>query len=154
MTTTSIRTAALCLAPLLLIGAAGHILPTTQAVEPQAERKLLQVHYLEIVTPSVKETCEALAQAHAITFGNPIPELGNARTANLKDGGRIGVRAPLRASEDPVVRPYLLVDDINAAVEAAKKAGGEIAIPPMELPGQGTFAIYVLGGIDHGLWQN
>jgi hypothetical protein len=32
-------------------------------------------------------------------------------------------------------------------------AGGELAHPPLEIPGHGTFAIYLQGGIDHGLWQ-
>jgi predicted enzyme related to lactoylglutathione lyase len=59
----------------------------------------------------------------------------------------------LRETEEPVVRPYWLVDDIAAAVAAVVQAGGEIAIPPMEIPGHGTFAIYLQGGNDHGLWQ-
>ncbi len=65
----------------------------------------------------------------------------------------MGVRAPMRETEEPVVRPYWLVDDIEAAVAAAVEAGGELAHPPMEIPGHGTFAIYIQGGIDHGLWQ-
>ena len=112
------------------------------------------VHYLEIVTPSVNETCEALARAHGVVFGDPVPGLGNARTAGLAHGGMIGVRAPLRGNEPPVVRPYVLVDDIEAAVAAARAAGAEIALPPMQLPGgHGTCSIYILGGIEHGLWQ-
>ena len=83
-----------------------------------------------------------------------VAEFGNARTADLAGGGRIGVRAPMRETEKPVVRPYLLVDDIEAAVKAARDAGAEIAMPPMPIPGQGTFSIYILGGIEHGLWQN
>jgi len=51
------------------------------------------------------------------------------------------------------VRPYWLVDDIVAAVAAAVQAGAELAVPPMEIPGHGTFAIYRQGGNDHGLWQ-
>ncbi|MHC5001712.1 MAG: VOC family protein [Planctomycetota bacterium] len=113
----------------------------------------MKVQYLEIVTPAVAETCDALAQAHDVDFSDPIAQLGNARTALLKDGGRIGVRAPLRESEEPVVRPYALVDDIEAAVKAAEKSGAKVALPPMEIPGQGTFSIYILGGIEHGLWQ-
>jgi hypothetical protein len=27
------------------------------------------------------------------------------------------------------------------------------AIAPLEIPGKGTFAIYLQGGVDHGLWQ-
>jgi predicted enzyme related to lactoylglutathione lyase len=115
--------------------------------------KALKVHYLEIVTPSVNETCDALEKAHGVTFGKPIAELGNARTAKLKDGGRMGVRAPMRKTEEPVVRPYVLVDDIEAALKAAEAAGAKAAMRPTKIPGHGTFAIYVLGGIDHGLWK-
>jgi hypothetical protein len=34
-----------------------------------------------------------------------------------------------------------------------KAAGGDFAVPPMTIPGQGTCAIDFLGGIEHGLWQ-
>lgn len=111
------------------------------------------VHYLEIVTPNVEQTCGALESTNRVIFSQPIPELGNARTAALKNGGRIGVRAPMRDTELPVVRPYLLVDDIDAAVKAAQAAGGEMALPPTDIAGHGRIAIYVLGGIEHGLWQ-
>jgi predicted enzyme related to lactoylglutathione lyase len=113
----------------------------------------IQVQYLEIVTPDVASVCAAHEQLHGVRFSEPIAVLGNARTADLPNGGRVGVRAPMRATEAPVVRPYLLVDDVARAVRAAEAAGAQIAHPPMELPGQGTFAIYILGGIEHGLWQ-
>lgn len=113
----------------------------------------MRIHYLEIVTPEVDATCSALAKLHGATFGRPEAGLGNARTAKLGNGGRLAVRAPMHPSEGPVVRPYVLVDDIEAATAAATAAGGELAHPPMEIPGHGTFAIYILGGIHHGLWQ-
>ncbi len=97
--------------------------------------------------------CATYEQLHGVSFGEPEAGLGNSRTAALANGGLIGVRAPLHEAEEPVVRPYLLVDDVEAAAKAATAAGGEIAHPPMELPGHGTFAIYVQGGIHHGLWQ-
>jgi predicted enzyme related to lactoylglutathione lyase len=46
-----------------------------------------------------------------------------------------------------------LVGDIQTAVAAVVRAGGEVAVPPMETSGHGTFAIYLQGGNDHGLWQ-
>jgi hypothetical protein len=113
----------------------------------------MQIHYLEIVTPAVDAVCSTYEQSHGVTFSGPVAALGNARTADLADGGRIGVRAPMHETETPVVRPYLLVDDIAAAVAAATAAGAEIAHPPLELPGQGTFAILIQGGVQHGLWQ-
>ena len=116
-------------------------------------QKTMQIHYLEIVTKEVDAVCTAYAAANGVQFGKPDAGLGNARTAPLPGGGLVGVRAPLRESEEPIVRPYWLVDDIEAAVAAAVKEGGVIAHPPMKIPGHGTIAIYIQGGINHGFWQ-
>jgi predicted enzyme related to lactoylglutathione lyase len=113
----------------------------------------MQIHYLEIVTNEVDEVCATYGAAHGVQFGEPDAGLGHARTAALPGGGLVGVRAPLRDTEEPVVRPYWLVDDIEAAVAAVEEAGGQIAHPPLEIPGHGTFAIYIQGGVEHGLWQ-
>ena len=113
----------------------------------------MQIHYLEIVTKDVDATLRSLRAAARRDLQRAGGHLGNARVAALANGGMIGVRAPIHESEQPVVRPYLLVDDIEAAAAAAVEAGGEIAHPPMEIPGRGTFAIYIQGGIHHGLWQ-
>lgn len=113
----------------------------------------MQIHYLEIVTKEVDATCATYALIYGVTFGESDPELGNARTAVLANGGAIGVRAPMHEAEEPVIRPYLLVRDIDAAVAAALKGGGEIAHPPMEIAARGKFAIYIHGGNHHGFWQ-
>ena len=113
----------------------------------------MHIGYLEIVTPEVDAVCTAYKSATGAMFGEPVEALGNARTAELPGGGRVGVRAPMGEAETPVVRPYWLVDDIEVAVEKAVNAGGELAHPPMTLPCQGTFAIYIHGGVQHGLWQ-
>ncbi|MEP3480098.1 MAG: hydroxylase [Fuerstiella sp.] len=114
----------------------------------------MKIHYLEIVTPEVEAICRQYSTIYAVTFSDPNPSLGGARTAKLKDGGMIGVRGPMRDTEAPVVRPYLLVDDIKAAVESAADAGAEVAMPPMPIPELGMFAIVILGGIECGFWQN
>ncbi len=149
-----LRLSAFFLTPLLLVGAAtaADVASQTQD-EKQAASTAVTVQYLEIVTPSVNETCNALAQAHELVFSEPVAHFGNARTASLANGGFIGVRAPLRETEEPIVRPYILVDDIEAAVKAAEAAGATVAMPPTEIPGGGKFSIYILGGIEHGLWQ-
>lgn len=113
----------------------------------------MEIHYLEIVTEEVDGVCAMYEAAHGVEFGEPDAGLGNARTAPLPGGGLVGVRAPLRASEEPVVRPYWLVDDIESALAAAVDAGARVAHPPLEIPGHGTFAIYFRGGIQHGLWE-
>lgn len=138
----------------LLFGAAAAMAQSTSsdetATHPEAS---MHVQYLEIVTSDVDATIEALAKAHGVTFGDPVPGFGNARTAVLDNGGQIGVRAPLAEHEQPVVRPYLLVDDIEAALGAVESAGAQIAMAATEIPGSGRFAVYILGGIQHGLWQ-
>ncbi len=63
----------------------------------------MEIPYLELVTPDVDAVCATYAAALGVAFGDPVPELGNARTA--------------------------------------------------ELPGQGTIAIHLQGGLELGLWQ-
>jgi len=113
----------------------------------------MKVHYLEIVSHDVNAVCKAYETVHAVSFSVPDEFLGGARTCALPDGSMVGVRGPLRETEEPVVRPYWLVDDIDQAVSKVEAAGAEIAMPPMEIPGKGKFAIYILGSNDHGLWQ-
>ena len=113
----------------------------------------MRVHYLEVVTKEVDAVCASYAAATGMRFGKPDAGLGGARTAALPGGPLVGVRAPMHEAEEPVVRPYWLVDDIEAAVAAAVGAGGEVAVPPMAISGHGTCAIYIHGGVQHGLWQ-
>ncbi len=124
-----------------------------QATRKRPGKSVMQIHYLEIVTKDVDAVCASYAAVHGVKFSEPIAGFGNARTTALPGGGMLGVRAPMRETEEPVVRPYWLVDDIEGAFETAVKAGAEAAHPPLEVPGIGTFAIYIQGGINHGLWQ-
>ena len=117
------------------------------------DSKSMKIHYLEIVTPDTDAAVEVYSQIHGVEFGAPDPSLGGARTAELSDGGRLGIRAPLRDSEKPVVRPYYRVDGIEKAVALASRAGAQVAMNPTEIPGSGRFAIIIQGGVESGLWQ-
>ena len=159
MTTSALRSALLWLLPAMAVCTLNTTEPMARQdqsapeVRGSKKEKAIKVHYLEIVTPDLDSMCSTLEKLHGVRFSDPVAEFGNARTAALEGGGLIGVRAPMREDEEPVVRPYVLVDDIASALKAAKAAGGEIAIPPMEIPERGKFAIYIHGGIQHGLWQ-
>jgi len=91
----------------------------------------VKVQYLEIVTPEVDALCRQYSTIHDIIVSELDANFGGARTAKLNGGGKIGIRGPLRETESPVVRPYMLVNDIKAAVESASEAGAEIVMPPM-----------------------
>ena len=56
-------------------------LPLAGQTEPA-----LAVHSLEFVTPDVDATCRTLAAVHDTEFGEPVPALGNARTADITGG--------------------------------------------------------------------
>jgi len=113
----------------------------------------LKVQYLEIVSHDADSVCKAYSITHSVFFSEPDELLGGARTCTLADGSIVGIRGPMRETEEPVVRPYWLVDDIEQAVVKVEAEGAIIAMPPMEIPGKGTFAIYLLGSNDHGFWQ-
>lgn len=113
----------------------------------------MKVHYLELVVDDVNATCDLYAKLHKLTFSQPDSSLGNARTAKRADGSLIGIRAPMHSGERTVIRPYVLVEDIEAAVADAKQAGATIAVPPMKIPGHGTCSILIHNGIESGLWQ-
>ena len=113
----------------------------------------MKVQYLEIVSVDVVAVCEAYEKAHGVIFGSADELLGGARTCVLPDGSFIGIRGPLSETEEPVVRPYWLTDDIDKALDTVKGLGAEVAHPPLEISGKGKFAIYIHGGVQHGLWQ-
>ena len=126
---------------------------STNNTEKTETEPMMKIQYLEVVSPDVDAICKTYEKLYGVEFGEPDAFLGNARTADLPDGGLLGVRAPLREDEKPVVRPYFLVKDIEASVAKLADSGAEIAVPPMELPGHGKCAIFLQGGADHGLWQ-
>ncbi|MCE9679414.1 hydroxylase [Shewanella sp. AS1] len=113
----------------------------------------MKIHYLEMVSHDVDGVCKSYEAVYGVEFSEPDAMLGGARTCLMADGSIVGVRAPMRETEQPVVRPYWLVEDIEASTAAVEAMGATIALPPMEIPGKGKFAIYLLGGNDHGLWQ-
>ncbi|AQQ67661.1 hydroxylase [Microbulbifer agarilyticus] len=113
----------------------------------------MKIHYLEIVSPDVDSVCAAYESTHNVTFNEPDELLGGAKTCTLSDGSIVGVRRPLRDTEEPVVRPYWLVEDIEKSVADVEATGAVIAVPPLEIPGKGIFAIYICGAVDHGFWQ-
>ena len=161
MTTSALRSALLCLLPAMAVCALDTESTVRQdqpapEVQESKEEKAVQVQYLEIVTPDVDAMCGTLEKLHGVSFSDPVAEFGNARTAALEGGGLIGVRAPMRADEAPrgtAVRCWSMTS--RPPSRRHRAAGAVIAHAahgrfPASL---GTFAIYIQGGIQHGLWQ-
>ena len=111
------------------------------------------VHYLEIVSNDVDALCALYESVHGLSFGQPDPDLGQARVATWADGTMVGIRKPLAAHETPTMRTYLVVEDIQRATQEAQARGATIAYPPTRQGQRGSFAIVIQGGVQHGLWQ-
>lgn len=125
----------------------------TQSRNGVSQGKTMKVQYIEIVTPDVDAICAIYSRIHGVAFSEPDRNVGGARTAGLGNDVTLGVRSPMHAGENPVVRPYIVVDDIEAAVRHAEQAGAQTIVPPMPIPGKGMCAIVYQGGIELGLWQ-
>ena len=113
----------------------------------------MAVHYLEIVSNDVDTLTALYERMHDLSFGPADPDLGEARVATRSDGTLVGIRKPLAAHEQPIVRTYLAVEDIQRAVKKAEDSGAIVAYPPTRQGQRGTFAIVIHGDVQHGLWQ-
>lgn len=111
------------------------------------------VHYLEIVTNELEATCAFYGSLWDLSFGDAVADLGQARTAKRPDGTLVGIRKPLAEHDAPIVRSYVAVKDIKNATQAAEAQGAVVAYAPTEQGEYGTFAIVILDGVQHGLWQ-
>ena len=113
----------------------------------------MNIHYFEVVTRDVDREIAVFEKVQGLKFGAPVAALGNARTAPHPAGGSVGIRAPLSDTELPVLRPYFLTENIADAVADIEGLGAQIAMAPTLIDGHGTFAIYILDGVQYGLWQ-
>lgn len=139
----------------ILVAAAIGAHAECQSAEEKAVRgdSTMHIHYVEIVCLDVAAQCAALELVHGVSFGPPLADLGQARVAGAPDGSLIGVRAPLAEHEEPIIRTYLEVADIAKSIQEAESAGAMIAYPPTRQGDTGTWAIYILGEVQIGLWQ-
>jgi predicted enzyme related to lactoylglutathione lyase len=113
----------------------------------------MAVHYFEIVSNDEDALTGLYQRMHGLSFGPPDPDLGQARVATQADGALVGIRKPLAAHEQPIIRTYFAVEDIQQAVKQAEESGATIAYPPTRQGNKGTFAIVIHGDVEHGLWQ-
>lgn len=120
--------------------------------ETQGDSRMA-AYYLEIVSNDVDALTALYQSMHGLSFGPPDPDLGQARVATRADGTMVGIRKPMAAHEEPIMRTYLAVEDIQQAVKQAEERGATIAYPPTRQGQRGTFAILFHGGVQHGLWQ-
>jgi predicted enzyme related to lactoylglutathione lyase len=85
---------------------------------------------------------------------NPDPQYGGYTTFSM-DGKAVAGAGPLMMEGQPVAwSSYVIVDDAAATAAKATEAGGTVVAPPMEVPEQGTMAVFLdPTGAALGVWQ-
>ncbi len=111
------------------------------------------LYYLEIVAKDAEAARDFYGALYGWQFEAAAAELGNAYVAEIPGGSLCGIRASMHELEKPVVRTYMRVTDLKAAVAKAEELGATMALPHMAIPGRGQIAIYTHGGVEQGLWQ-
>lgn len=111
------------------------------------------VHYLEVVASDPEAARGFYSSSFGWEFEGPIPELGGAYLAELPGGSLCGIRGSMNPQETPTVRTYVRVEDVERATQQAEELGATIALGPTELPGRGRIAIYIVEGVQQGIWQ-
>jgi predicted enzyme related to lactoylglutathione lyase len=112
------------------------------------------VHYIEYVVKDPEQLVRAFEKQHPWRFAQA-SELAGSWVAELPGGGLCGIRGPMNDDEKRglVVRTYVRVADLDRAVAIARENGATIAIESMSVGKYGRIAIYVIEGVQQGLWQ-
>ena len=109
-----------------------------------------RVDYVELPSATAHELTRAF---YAKAFGWTFTDFGSdysAMTTGDVDVGLNGQPEEALAAPLPVVR----VDDLEAAFEAVKKAGGTIARPIFSFPGGRRFHFIDPSGSELAVWQS
>jgi len=107
------------------------------------------LNYVELPVPDLEASAAFFEQA----FGWELKRFGPsyaATTTGLTDLGLQG--DPTAQSRAPL--PVIEVDDLQAALAAAQKAGGEITRPIFTFPGGARFHVREPSGIELAVWTS
>lgn len=109
---------------------------------------LLKIDYVEFASGDLAKSKAFFAKAFAWTFQDYGPTYAAMTNAGI-DGGMQA--DPAEQSAAPLV--ILKADDLEAAMEAVKAAGGEIVKPIFAFPGGRRFHFREPGGNELAVWS-
>lgn len=86
-----------------------------------------------------------LQEFYAALFGWKIDvheEMGGYGLVEGQDGGIGGGISEIQPGASPSVTFFVQVDDLQASLDKAESLGGKTAMPPSDIPGVGSFAMF------------
>lgn len=85
----------------------------------------------------------ALHAFYAQLFGWKIDVNNPIKYGLVSTGGEVGINGGIGPADgEAYVTFYVRVEDLQAYLDKAVKLGGKIVVPPTEIPGMVTFAIF------------
>lgn len=127
--------------------------PKTKAAPPAVTRPLDSIAHSEFVSADPKATRAFLEKAFHWRFEPRAGPGGEYLAFQTGGGSRGGVRPP-GPGEAPGTLSYVLVADLDEAMAAIRRAGGEIVLPRTDAP-VGSFCWFkVPGGPILAAWQD
>ena len=110
--------------------------------------------FSELASTDPGATRSFLERTFGWSFESVTFPMGEYLSFTTPGGGRGGVR-PVAPKEVPGSMNYVLVQDLDAATTKIKRAGGEIVLPRVDVPGMGSFFWFrVPGGPIMACWQD
>ncbi|MCV9994223.1 VOC family protein [Paeniglutamicibacter sp. ZC-3] len=112
--------------------------------------------WIDLLTSAPEKSQAFYTELFGWTYEAGDAELYGGYITASKDGKMVaGIMNNDGTSGSPDVwTTYLRVDDIDAATKAAAEHGGQVYLPPMEVPEQGKMAMFGdAGGAAVGIWE-
>lgn len=114
--------------------------------------------WTDLTTTDVEKAKQFYTDLFGWTYETGDQETYGGYTTAFKDGAKVaGLMGKMeqQGSMPDVWTVYFKTDDINATADAVASAGGQVWMPPMEVPAQGHMAVFSdAGGAAFGSWQS
>ncbi|TLZ43385.1 MAG: VOC family protein [Methanobacteriota archaeon] len=122
-----------------------------KVAEPRAERVPM---FTELASTDPATTRSFLEKVFGWSFASTKMPMGEYLSYRTPTGGQGGVR-PTRGTEAPTSMSYVRVPDLDAALQKIRRAGGDIVLPRVDVPGMGSFFWFrIPSGPMMACWQD
>lgn len=114
--------------------------------------------WTDLMTSDLEKAKAFYTELFGWTYETGDQETYGGYTTAFKDGAMVA--GLMGKAEDQAAMPdvwtiYFKSDDIHATADAVAAAGGQVFMPPMEVPEQGHMAVFGdAGGAAFGVWQS
>ncbi len=110
--------------------------------------------FTELASADPAATRRFLEKVFGWDFTSVQMPMGEYLSYRTPGGGQGGIR-PIRPNELPMSMAYIRVEDLDAASQKIKRAGGAIVLPRVDVPGMGSFFWFQIpGGPLMACWED